>query len=956
VSKVKENRRNTAAAVERILPATPWPDDFAPARTALFMAGCCGALGIMMLAAALLGAMVPVKIALASLLGMYNPAMVSDSSFDLATIVFGLGTIVFGGIIHPSVGIAVLVLFRPWIDGYTFPTDNLYFVSGVFVLTALWAVRVALRGGRIRGLAFAAPLALFLAVALAGLSRAWEINTTSRQLLLWFSYLMLFLLTLNSATSRMSVGIMLGGLCATMGLEALFAILHYEFLLPFLREIVKKPGVLQQFFNTDTLTPELARRFSINRAFGSVLFPNSLAAYLLLGTPVVAAGALLAWRRLRETAADDRPSSARASSFAALGVWLVSLVLLMFIMHFPAVYRDDENGTPWYFQLGTMFAAAALLGLAPAAWTHRLSIRRGLAQCGRTLAAWGLTIALVLAAWALIITYSRGAWLALLAAVVWAGILLRGRSLIRTSLRRLFPALAALALVAGTVWGWSQAASSGVAWAQQAKPAAAAAATTADEGPRSTRVTQQGKAVSTKDLMDPASFRIRLTYWRVALSMAAHNLVTGVGLGNFGIAYAHYQYLGAGDVREAHSGYLQALCETGVPGALLFLLFWVFAAAGGALNALRVPDSRTRLWLLALHTGLVAFCLHAAIDINFSHPSLVMTAMVLAGLGVGWRATSDAEDNQDASGPLRHRVLACGLLVLIGLACGVASRICLQELTLSRLTFANTSNDQEIFRRYRAARFFVDDLGKYCEARGQGHPPGKLPQFLLREALNLNPDPARWARTADFFVPDKNSAHGYRKLAPGEPLSMDAVMMVRRPRLAQAAAIAGIEGWLVEMENIDSRFPCNPEMAVHIARLYELLALANLPLQLVQYRSLWFTGYYDWGRTALARSPHSAEMENFYAHVLSSQAVDSSSCAPIPYMESAATHAQKAVEYSPLLPPYRTFLAERLEKLAEFYGETGDTAKVEALKAQAAEVRKEADKLQNERWHLGIDY
>ena len=47
-----------------------------------------------------------------------------------------------------------------------------------------------------------------------------------------------------------------------MGLEGLFALLHYEFLLPFLREIVHKPSVLQEFFHTDTITPELARRFA----------------------------------------------------------------------------------------------------------------------------------------------------------------------------------------------------------------------------------------------------------------------------------------------------------------------------------------------------------------------------------------------------------------------------------------------------------------------------------------------------------------------------------------------------------------------------------------------------------------------------------------------------------------------------------------------------------------------
>jgi len=97
------------------------PVDFAPVRTAVFMAGGCAVLGAMLFLAALFGAMGPVKIALASVLGMYNPAMVSDSGFDLAVAVWGLWAILLGGVVHPSIGIAVLVLFRPWITGTRSP-------------------------------------------------------------------------------------------------------------------------------------------------------------------------------------------------------------------------------------------------------------------------------------------------------------------------------------------------------------------------------------------------------------------------------------------------------------------------------------------------------------------------------------------------------------------------------------------------------------------------------------------------------------------------------------------------------------------------------------------------------------------------------------------------------------------------------------------------------------------
>ncbi len=957
MSKAKEDRKKTIATVEAP-PPLAWPADFAPPRTAALMAACCAALGAMLFLAAIFGGLAPVKVALASLLKMYNPAMVSDSNFDLASMVWGVGAIILGGIVHPSIGIAVLVVFRPWIDGYTFPTDNLCFVSAVFALTALWGVRVVLRGGRIRGLGFAAPLALWLVVAAVGLHSTWEFDGTCRQLLLWFSYLMLFVLTVNSVTSRVSLGILLGGACVAMGLEGLFALLHYEFLLPFLREIIHKPSVLQEFFHTDTITPELARRFSINRAFGSVLFPNSLAAYLMLGIPVVAAGAWLAWQRLRETAgAENRPATPRAASLAALGMWIASTVLVMFACHFPAVYRDDTEGTPWYFQIATIFLFAAVLSLAPAIWVYYLSLRRGMVQCGRALAAWGLTFALAMSVISLLLTYSRGGWMALAAACLWAAILLRGGPVLRARLHRLLPALAAVALVAALGYTGSHALGTEAAWAQQAKPAPAAAATAADEGPRSTKVTQEGTAVSTKDLMDPASFRIRLTYWRVALSMAKDNLLKGVGLGNFAIAYAHYQYLGAGDVREAHSGYLQSFCETGIPGGVLFTLFWAALVVGGVLNVLRAPDGRTRLWLLGLHGGLLAFCLHAAMDINFSHPSLVMTAMVMAGAGLGWRGTAFAEAEAAAPKKTAHRLLAGVMLVLIALAGGLVARIWVQELTLSRLAFSNTSSDQEIYRRVRVAKFFLTDLDKYASARSTKKEFRDPPQLPFREALNINPDPERWAKTAAFFVPDKDSPKGYRKLKAGEPVPMDAVMLLLKPRWAQWAAAEGLCGWLAEMEAVDSRFPHNPALAMHISRLYEMLKNSNLGTDSFdERRKLWAAGYFAWAGKALERSPKSAELHKFYADVLACQALYDSAKDHVAFMESAVENARIAVKYTPTAPTYQFYLSWALGKLAELETKEGDAGKAETLLRESAQVKQEAQDLQTRRWQLGLDY
>ena len=99
-----------------------------------------------MFGAASLGALSPVKTSLALLLDFSNPIMISRGNYDLAAVVSGLGLVMLGGIVHPSVGLAALMLMRPWIDGYTFKPDNFYFSLGVYFLAALWAARIRWKG------------------------------------------------------------------------------------------------------------------------------------------------------------------------------------------------------------------------------------------------------------------------------------------------------------------------------------------------------------------------------------------------------------------------------------------------------------------------------------------------------------------------------------------------------------------------------------------------------------------------------------------------------------------------------------------------------------------------------------------------------------------------------------------------------------------------------------------
>lgn len=69
----------------------------------------------------------------------------------------------------------------------------------------------------------------------------------------------------------------------------------------------------------------------------------------------------------------------------------------------------------------------------------------------------------------------------------------------------------------------------------------------------------------------------RLAHWQAALDMAQYDLWSGVGFGNYAAAYPDYALINWPDaLGHAHNYYLNLLAETGVPGLVTYLVFWLF--------------------------------------------------------------------------------------------------------------------------------------------------------------------------------------------------------------------------------------------------------------------------------------------------------------------------------------------------------------------------------------------
>lgn len=131
-------------------------------------------------------------------------------------------------------------------------------------------------------------------------------------------------------------------------------------------------------------------------------------------------------------------------------------------------------------------------------------------------------------------------------------------------------------------------------------------------------------------MLDPNTALLRL-HWISGLHMLGDNPITGVGLDNFGIAYPHYQILGAGDVKPAHNDYLQMASETGIFGLLAFLAFWGYFIVHNGRSILREEDRATRWFRAGVFAGVVGFLLHSFVDFNFYNPDLATVAFIFRG-------------------------------------------------------------------------------------------------------------------------------------------------------------------------------------------------------------------------------------------------------------------------------------------------------------------------------------
>ncbi len=909
-----------------------WPEDFASLRFVTMHAVFLILLGAILYLGAVTNTLLSFKVFAAWALNAYNPLHLDPgaSSLDIAVLIWCFFLVLGNTLLHPSLGLITLAGLRPWLDGYTFKTDNVYFLWGAVIIFVLWGVRTLLRNEPVRLPLLTVLSASYLIVAL--FFSAWSINfgETYKQLLNWTGYVAVFIVTLQNLSNRRTQQTLLLAVLAGMAIQAIFAVLQYHYVLPFLRHLINSdPSVLRQFFGVDHVTPEMQHRFNKNRAFGTVLFPNALAAFLILGIPGCfvlmlnfAADLMPAWARREQFLAPSGAAHRRSCVAAAAVIWAASMALVFGILQFPSAYVIGPP--PWYMDIYFLFAASGVTALLPSGLYFRLALRHGFPISNRVLLTTLASLSLLLMLWALWLSYSRGGTLALLLGVGLTLALAWMPAARLQWLIRLAPRVASLMLCLGIGTLLFAGAQPTVdASLDTSLPVLAQEATLgqATAGP----VTRQGDDVTMRDLANPESFSLRLSYWRVGLRIFSDYWLTGVGLGNFKWAYPVYQQLGDGNVQEAHNSYLQALAETGLLGGLAIVLFWGWLLLWLLARIAQEEDAHRRRLLLGLLAGLLAFLVHAGIDINFAHPTLMFFAMLFAGMTAAMAAPAEAPA---ADTRWRMPVLAV-LLIGATFAVGLSTRPYIQNLLLNRMQFIGGDTEQVLMKRFEIARYLI-------VGTPQARLTKKAPSPVTVRALQLfEIDTKRYVDISRVYEAPKD---GTAKLVPaegGSEITENSQLLFLRPWAAQGFMEEDARKWVDELIRADARFPYDPQLALHISNWYQLFNYwpsANPPEDYVTML--------NWSDEAIARNPMNSDVHlNKSRSLMTFWESNKDNVQP---MMDAIEERRKTCELAPAQYIFQYEHAAALGMLAEYYETKGDAATAAPLREQESAIEARA--------------
>lgn len=812
-----------------------------------------------------------------------------------------------------AAAIGAILFFRPFIDGITFADYNVPFTWASAAIAAFWGVMVLVGRMQVRFLLPVSLLAVFLFVAVATAPFTIQYSTTYRGLINWSGYLLLFCVAANALRSRLSIGIVLGLFVVASMAEAIWAVLQVTYGMPLQRAmIMKNPEMANVIFAQGAGTDAMRARLESNRAYGTFLFANALACWLIVGIPLAIASANGFYLRFVETMSDVKRgdkgiSTPEERSFALYATIAVGIVLFMgitiyYLVYFALAYRENANiGDHWIRWIFYCTIIPLALTIGAGVFASRFGARAMLLAFAAAFS--GLFG--IIAVYGLGATYSRGGMIAC------AGALIVLVAMMSRYLRYLLPKAAANAAA------MLLAIAAALTLIQHSLAEPAAAAREMAPAPTYDDIAIEGHNPSMDAMLDPNTALLRLGYWISGVHMFVDNPITGVGLDNFSVAYPRYQILGAGDVRLAHNDYLQTICETGLFGLLAFLAFWAHFIVRNGRSILLEEDRATRWFRAGIYAGVIGFLLHSFVDFNFYNPSLATIPFVFAGITYAMLPGNGAAEAS------RGKVVVIALFALIAWTLYAGMRV---------------SRVDEVLQDDFARRTQLGIMDKMLD------PPTSSENAAFgafeSAVASVIEDPAVRDSFGKVLIQTGESSYRYPK--PGEQLPPTARRVVQ-PAQFPAMRKAAMDAIKVRIERCtaaDAKFPYDPEMCGYIIQLYDRVrAYSPDPTERLRASDECIR----WAETCVERSP--TQFNHYYtlAQTLWSRGEMETTTRQLEYYDRAIAQLKYRTELYPVKPVVWREYAEKCKAYGEALTKAGDAKRGQDLIDVASQANKTAD-------------
>ena len=312
----------------------------------------------------------------------------------------------------------------------------------------------------------------------------------------------------------------------------------------------------------------------------------------------------------------------------------------------------------------------------------------------------------------------------------------------------------------------------------------------------------------------------RLEYWKSALNIARENLFVGTGADSFGTAGMVNVGNSATRTTLVHNGFLQAFVDGGIVlgGSVLACALVVLLIAVRVIwSAFRHDGAPERVWEIGAALGVGALMLHAAVDFDWSYPSLLVLAAVLTALVVHPAAGAPSNDVAPDERSVAHLpdathrrhasvLVAVALAVVFGLAGSGAQDAAAPTDVVpgwrTVATFGVAADDGRVRApaAIRPVSECLDELRRWTAAGPVSDPPIEL---MTCTASSARMDPwtvvvraSALAKSGDLMAAEAMAAPAVARMAPLNAgfalVPVELALLAERPDLAaQRLDLAG---------------------------------------------------------------------------------------------------------------------------------------------------------------------